>query len=135
MGSAVSRGSCGLRRSLGSLSGERWDCVSAHLVAWPETSQHWSLQAVGWSQILTLMTGGRFSKWCLPVPASASARIHSLEVAPANGYCQCRCPQGEQQLCLPLQETPTLAGKSSPGCYQITAFALGPGAHEVLCAL
>lgn len=44
---SVSRGGCGLRKSLGSLSFDGWDCVPALLVVWPEVSQHWSLQAVG----------------------------------------------------------------------------------------
>ena len=50
-----SRGDCGLRKSLGSLSADGWGCVPAQLVVWPEASQHWSLQAVGWSQVLVLM--------------------------------------------------------------------------------
>ena len=42
-----SRGSCGPRMSLGSLSANGWGCVPVQLVAWPEASQHWHLQAVG----------------------------------------------------------------------------------------
>ena len=48
---------------------------------------------------------------------------------------QCLCLQGE------LQPPPTSpgdssrpAGRSGPGSYQITAFALGPRVHEILCA-
>ena len=44
----VSRGSCGLRKTLGSLFVDRWNCVPNLLVVWPETFQHWSLQAIGW---------------------------------------------------------------------------------------
>ena len=36
----VSRGVCGLRKSLGSLSVDGWGCVFTFLVVWPEVSQH-----------------------------------------------------------------------------------------------
>ena len=49
----VFRGSCGLRKTLGSLSADGWGCVPALLVGWPEASQHWILQ---WGLIL-------MSKW------------------------------------------------------------------------
>ena len=42
MDRGVSRGSCGLRNSLGSLCADGWGCVPACLVVWPEASQHWS---------------------------------------------------------------------------------------------
>ena len=57
MSRGLSRGGCGLRKSLGSLSG--WDCVPALFVVWFEESQRWSLQAVGWGQVLALMTQAR----------------------------------------------------------------------------
>ena len=41
-----------LRNILSSLSACGWDCVPALLVVWPEASQHWSQQPVGWGQIL-----------------------------------------------------------------------------------
>lgn len=31
------------------------------------------------------------------------------------------------------QDSPRPAGRSGPGCYQITALALGPNACEILC--
>lgn len=52
----VSRGSCGPSNSLGSLSADGLDCVLALLVGWPEVSQHWHLRAVGWGQVLGLMS-------------------------------------------------------------------------------
>ena len=36
----VSRGGCGLKKSLGILSADGWGCVPALLVVWPEASQH-----------------------------------------------------------------------------------------------
>ena len=42
----------GFRKSLGSLSADGWRCVSFLLVGWAGTSQHWSLQAIWWSQVL-----------------------------------------------------------------------------------
>ena len=42
----------GLRKSLGSLSADGWGCVPTLLVIRLEASQHWSLQAVGWGQVL-----------------------------------------------------------------------------------
>lgn len=56
MSRAMSRGSCGLRKSLGSLSADGWGCVPTLLVVWPEESQHWSLQAIGWNQVMVLMS-------------------------------------------------------------------------------
>ena len=49
---------------------------------------------------------------------------------------QCLCPQGEPQPPFaPPGDSPRPAGRCSPGSYQITAFALGPSAHEILCVL
>ena len=44
----VSRGGCGLRKTLGSLSAYGWGCVPTQLVVWPAASQHWCLQTIGW---------------------------------------------------------------------------------------
>ena len=78
----MSRGDCGLRMSLGSLSSDGWGYVPTQLVVWPEVSQHWSLQAVGWGQVLALMNQdgslqhqcsySRMSSqiWLLPVSVS-----------------------------------------------------------------
>ena len=50
--SGMSRSGCEPRKTLGSLSVDMWDCVPTLLVVYPEASQHWSLQAVGWGQVL-----------------------------------------------------------------------------------
>ena len=39
----MSRGGCGIRKSLGSLSADGWGCVLALLAVWPEASQHYRL--------------------------------------------------------------------------------------------
>ena len=44
-------GSCVLRKTLNSLFAHGLDCVPP-LAVWPEASNHWSLQAVGWDQVL-----------------------------------------------------------------------------------
>ena len=36
---------------LGHLPADGWHCVPALLVVWPEVSQHWSSQDVGWDQV------------------------------------------------------------------------------------
>ena len=41
---SVSRGDCEFRKSFGSLSADKWVCVPALLVVWPEASQRWNLQ-------------------------------------------------------------------------------------------
>ena len=57
MGRAVSRGDCGLRKSLGDLSAGVCGCGPTQLVVWPEASQHLRLQAVEQRQVLALI-------WC-----------------------------------------------------------------------
>ena len=52
----LSRSGSGYRKFLGSLSINEWDCISALLVVWLEASQHWSLRALGWGQVLALIT-------------------------------------------------------------------------------
>ena len=53
VGRAMSRGmfggSCELHLNSGSLSSDRWGCVSNLLIVWPEVFQHWSLQVVWWT--------------------------------------------------------------------------------------
>ena len=67
--------------------------------------------------------------------APTNTSVHSEEGSTRNGCCQCLCPQGELQ---PPPASPgdslRPAGRSGLGSYQITAFALVPGACEVLCA-
>ena len=110
--------------------------VSAQLAVWPEASQHWCLQAVGWG-------------WP-PPPNSLAPGAHELkggshndvyqhqcpavEGASKYGCYQCPCPQGEPHPCpAPLGHALRLACRSGPGSYQITTFALGPSACEILC--
>jgi len=45
-------GSCLFRTTLSRLSADGWGCVPTLLVVWPEKSQHWSLQVVGWGRVL-----------------------------------------------------------------------------------
>ena len=67
--------------------------------------------------------------------APTSTGFHGVEQAPKYGCCQCLCPQGEPQLPpTSLGDSSRPAGSSGPGSYEVTTFALGPGAHEVLCA-
>ena len=56
--------------------------------------------------------------------------------APRYVHHQCLRPQGEPQPSpLPLpRDPPRPVGKPGPSSYKITAFALGPSAHEILCA-
>ena len=60
--------------------------------------------------------------------------VHEVEGAPKYGYHQCLCPQAEPQpLPASLGDSPRAAGRSGPGSYQITAFALCP-MHVKFCA-
>ena len=76
VGGAVARGvpngGCVLRKSLGSQSADGWDCVPTMVIVWPKVSQHQSLQAFGWGQVL-LMTQAR-------VLLSASSKSSFLDM-------------------------------------------------------
>lgn len=76
-----------------SLSADGWGCVPTLLVLQPEVSQHWSLQPVGWNQVLM------------------TKRQPLGEFTPMNipwGLChQCPCHHSEPQL------TPTSSGHST----------------------
>ena len=67
--------------------------------------------------------------------AFASTSVLMVEQAPQNGCHQCLCPQSELQS-PPVSPgaSPTSAGGSDPGSFQITASALGPGVCEILCS-
>jgi len=41
----VFRESCGLRKTLSSLSDDEWGYIPALLIVWPEAPQHWSLMS------------------------------------------------------------------------------------------
>ena len=87
-------------------------CVSALLVVWSEASQHWSLQAIGWGQVLV-------RKW-QPMPVNSQQNL----------CCQCPCFHSEPQL--PLMSTghpPILNGNSDLVSYELTA--LFPGSWWV----
>ena len=89
-------------------------------------SHHWCLQAVGWGQVMALMSqregrapqpqllcGRTISQIWLP-PNMAAPGVHVSRVrepAPASPG-----------------DSPRPAGRSDSGSYQITAFALGPSA-------
>lgn len=120
------KGGCGLRKSFDRLSADGWGCIPTQFVVWPETSQLWSLESVGWRQVLLLMTQAR----CLP-----PVRVHADE-PPALQYFyhQYLCPQDEPPLSSPSQETlKTPTDRSCSGFYEVTAFALSVGVHELLC--
>ena len=105
-------GSCGLRKNSGSLFADGWGCVSALLVVWPETSQHWSLQDVAWGQVLV-------RKWRPPGGLTPSSTLQN--------YChQCFCPHSEPQLPPTSAGNPPIpAGDSGPGSYEVIAFPPG----------
>ena len=107
------RGSCGLRNTSGSLSPDGWICAPALLVVWPETSQHWSLWAVGWDQVLA-------SK-CQPpgllLPMSAPQYIHH----------KCFCPWSDPQPPPTSPEDPLRpAGRFGQALMKSLLFPLGP---------
>ena len=83
----MSRGGCGIRKSLGCLSVDEWDCVPAMLVGWPKASQHSSLQAVRWGQVLVLMLQARCQlsdeySWICLLPSFMSHSCHRATVSP-----------------------------------------------------
>ena len=94
--------------------------VPTLLVVWSEASQHWSLQAIGWSQVLDTMSPAR----CQPVDKYSCLFYTSFYVLKKE-------PQ------LPPTSSgdpPRPAGRSGPGSYEVIALALGPSVHETLCA-
>ena len=105
-------GSCVFRKTLSSLSADGWSCVPTLLAVWPEASQHWSLQAVGWGQVLV-------RKWRPP-------RELTLMSTPQNYLRQCPCPHGESQLPpTSAGDPPILSSKSGPVSYEVITFLLG----------
>ena len=128
MSRGVSIGSCGLRKSLGSLSAGGRGCVPAQLVVWPEAS-HPALAPTGYWVGPGL---GANEPRCW-LPAAVFMRLN----IPKSVCHQCLCLQGEPQLPPPpfLQETlQDQQSRSGPGFYQITAFILGPSVYEILYA-
>ena len=116
----MSRGGYGLRKSFGHLSANGWVCFLSLLFVWPEASQNWSLQAVGWGQVL--------------VPKWQSPRKLTLMNISWDICHQCPFPHSEPQLTSASPgDPPREAGKSGLGSHRVTAFALGAGVHETLC--
>ena len=92
------------------------------LIVWPEASQHWSLRAIGWGQVLA-------SQW---QPLGQLTPVSTLQYF----FHQCSCPGREPQSYPTPQET--LLDKQvdlalSP--VKSLLLALGPGLCEILCAL
>ena len=99
-----------------------WCCVPALLVVWPEVSQHWSPQAVGWGQVLVRKLQ---PPWGL-TPMST----------PQNCCPHCLCPCSEAQL-QPAStgDSPILAGKSGSVSYEVTAiFPTSWCTRDLVCA-
>ena len=105
-------GTCLFKETLSSLSVDEWCCVPPLLVIWPEASQHWSLQTVGWGQVLVrewLLSGG-----LMPMTTCQ------------NCCCQCPSPCSEPQpLPSSTGDPPILAGKSGLVSYEVTTFSPG----------
>ena len=116
-------GSCRLRKTLGSLSSKGQGCVPTLLVFWPEASQHWSLQGVGWGRVLV-----RKSR-----PPGGLTPMST----PQNLHCQRLCPHSEPQPPPASTGDPsTSAGRSGPGPYEVTAFPPGSWcARDLVCIL
>ena len=107
--SGMSRGMWAQEDFLSSLSADGWGYVPALLVVWPEASQHWGLQAVGWGQVSV-------RKWQPPEGLTPMS-------IPQN-YCrQCLCPHNEPQppphLCRRPSDTNRVVW---PVSYEIAAF-------------
>ena len=113
-------GSCVLRKTLSiSLSADGWGCVPTLLVVWPKVTQHWSLQAGGWGQVLVPK--------CQPLGELTPMNI------PWGLYHQCPCPHSEPQMTLPTQETSKTHRWVWPRLLWSLCFALGSSACETLC--
>ena len=110
-----------------SQTGLKW--LSTALKCWwiglwlhPVSCLAWSipeleLQALGWSQVLVIMTQTRWQ------PPGEFRQMNT----PRYVLHWCLCPQGEpEDLLRP-------AGRSASGFCEITAFALDPSVHEILC--
>ena len=103
-------GSCLFRKTLSSLSADGWGCVPTLLVVWPEASQHWSVQAIGWGQVLV-------GKWW-PSRGLTPMSTHQ------NCLRQCSCPHSEPQPPSASAQDPLiLAVKSGPVSYEVTTFS------------
>ena len=112
LSSSVFRSSCGLRKTLSSLSADGWGCVPTLLVVWPAASQHWSLRALGWDQVFA-------SKWWPPGQLTPMSTQQCL-----CHQCPCFCSEPEPPPASP-GDLPRPAGRSGPGSCEVTAFSPG----------
>ena len=114
----VSRGNCGLRKFLGSLSANNWDRVPALLVIWPEAFGVYKLlnRVRSWCQNVKLQE----ISWIRPDTLATNVLIPRLSFSPH--------PQPH------LPGTPSRpTNTSGPGAWEVTGFALGLSAYKNLC--
>ena len=99
--------------------------LCSHPAGWLKASQHWHLQAVGWYQVLELMSqdGGRQHQ-CPRGRKLPSMSATSIYVPRVSCSCPLACPR----------DSPSPAGMSGPGSYQVTALPLVP-VHVGFCVL
>ena len=119
--SGVFRGSCGLKKTLGSLFADGCGCIPTFLAVWPDVSQHWSLQAVGWGKV--------------SVPKCWPSGELMLMYIPWGLCHPCTCPHSEPK---PIPAYPgdsvRPAARSGPGSYGVTALLWVP-MHGKICVL
>ena len=135
MSNGMPRGGYGLRKSSGSLSVDGWDRVPALLVIWPDMSQHWSLQAVAWGQVLALMFQARcqpsddFSQICSP-PTFMPQERHSHPLSPQEAL--------QDQQAVPAQVPlksllfPCVLGIKRPRVHHPRVESVSPSSVELL---
>ena len=86
---------------------------------WPGASQHWSLQAIGWSEVLV-------PKWQPPgelIPMSIPQYLSH----------QCPCPHYELKLTPTSGDYQRPIGVSGQCSYKVTTFFLSPNVQGTLC--
>ena len=94
---------------------------------WPEVSQHWLLTAVGWGQVLALMSE-REDPTTVPAHPVSMWLKGLLLMAVSLGSAAATHPATSPR------DSPRPAGRSGPRSCQFSAFTLGLIA-EKLCAL
>ena len=118
----MSSSGCRLRKSLGSLSAEEQGCVPTQLVVWPEASQQGHLQAVGWGQVLVLMSqDGIHHQQCSHYrmfPNMAATNVYVTRVSHSCTHLSKRLSKTIRQVW--------------PQLLSNYCFSLGPRAHEIL---
>ena len=99
VGRAVSRGGCRLRGSQASLSAGGWGSVHTQLVAWPEGSQYWCLQAGGQGGL-----GPEANELEDSTMEFAGSRVHVVEGAPQMAAPSVCVPRASASGLLPIRE-------------------------------